>query len=55
MNDDEIYEAVFADFAGIYPHEAYKINPSLFWKQFRARRPGVSREQMIESLGDSKE
>lgn len=53
MNDDEIYEATFAQFSNTYPHEAYQLNPELFWKQFQKREPGVSREQMIRILKET--
>lgn len=47
-------ESAFEIFAHLHPHEAHAQDPDKFWSFFQTQCPGVSREQMIEMLGETK-
>ena len=43
----------FEVFADLYPHEAYRLDANQFWQIFHARNPDITREKMIEMLGET--
>ena len=43
----------FRVFAKLYPHEAHKRDPDMFWRFFQEQCPGVSREEMQCLLRDT--
>ena len=52
MNDFE--QIVFNALAVAYPHEMYEEDPDKFWLFFQEKCPGVTREQMVEALENTK-
>lgn len=52
---DQLEQWTYRQFARIYPHECYDLDPERFWAYFQGERPGVSREIMEAELEASRE
>ena len=52
LNDFE--QIVFNTLAVAYPHEMYEEDTDKFWLFFQEKYPGVTREQMVEVLENTK-
>lgn len=48
--DQEAFEA----FASAYPHEVHDEWPDRFWEFFQRVRPGMSREDMVRLLNETR-
>lgn len=55
MDNSEIEDRIYAQFARVYPHECYDDDPERFWRFFHAKRPSVSREDMVRALEATRE
>ena len=47
---EPIDEAVYRQFARVYPHECYASDPERFWRFYHAMYPDETREQMVMIL-----
>lgn len=48
--EEDAERIAFEMFASAHPHEAHAEWPDRFWEFFRARRPYMTREQMVAAL-----
>lgn len=53
-DQQEAEEWAYKAFAKAHPHEAYEMDPERFWKFFHTERPGMTRQQMIDCLEETR-
>ena len=50
MKIEEIDDAVYRNFATVYPHECYDNDSERFWRFFHDKYPDLTQEEMINLL-----
>ena len=55
MSEAAAEQTAWEWFAQAHPHEAHETWPDRFWEYFQKQCPGVTREQMRQTLAETAE